>query len=188
MMAKRSKRKRIGLLFIGTFMASLLIVAAVYGYWVFVDHRLLTVTEGQVYQAGAMPLETLQKTIRKYGIRTVIDLRKPIKESEIEHTALAQMGVQHFNLPSEQEPADETVKAFLEIMDNRENRPVLIHCHHGVGRVVLFTAIYRMEYEGWSNENARRASRLILYKSAFSLNGSKGKFLQEYVPRSRLAN
>jgi protein tyrosine/serine phosphatase len=188
MMVKRSKRKRIGLLFTGAFLVSLLVVAAVYGYWVFVEHRLLTVTEDQVYRSGAMPLETLQNAIRKYGIRTVIDLRKPSKEVDTEHTALALMGVQHFNLPSKQVPADETIKAFLEIMDNRENRPVLIHCHNGVGRAVLFTAIYRMEYEGWSNENARRASRLILYKSAFSLDSSKGKFLQEYVPRSRLAN
>ncbi len=184
---KRSKIRRSGLLLTGVLGIGLLVAAAAYGYWVFVEHRFLTVSEGQVYRSGAIPLETLQKKIKRYGIRTVIDFRKSREKVDAEHKALTQMGVKHFSVPSEQVPAAETVKAFLEIMDNRENRPVLIHCHHGKGRAVLFAGIYRIEYEGWSNEDARRASRLILFKSGFSSSSRKGMFLLNYIPRSRLA-
>ena len=93
------------------------------------------------------------------------------------------MEVRHFSVPSKQVPDKETVKAFLDIMDDKKNRPVLIHCHHGEGRAVLFSAIYRIEYEGWPNDQARRASRLILYKSSFSADSKKGMFLKNYIPR-----
>ncbi len=185
---KQSNIRRFGRPLVGVLLVGLLISAAGYGYWVFVDHRFWTVTEGQVYRSGAMPLETLQNKIKRYGIQTVIDFRKTHDEVDAEHRALTQMGVKHFSVPSEQVPSEETVKAFLEIMDNRKNRPVLMHCNHGKGRAVLFSGIFRIEYEGWSNEDARRASRFILYKSGFSLDSRKGKFVLNYVPRSRLAN
>jgi protein tyrosine/serine phosphatase len=185
---KRSRIRRFRLPLISALVVGVLIAAAGYGYWVYVDHRFWTVTDSQVYRSGAMPVETLQNKIKRYGIQTVIDFRKTHDEVDTEHRALTQMGVKHFSVPTGQVPTGKTVKAFLEIMDDRKNRPVLIHCQHGTGRVVLFSAIYRIEYEGWSNEDARRASRLMLYKSGFSLDSRKGKFLRHYVPRSRLAN
>ena len=39
-------------------------------------------------------------------------------------------------------------------MDNPENFPVLIHCFAGIHRTGAFCAIYRMEYEHWTNERA----------------------------------
>ena len=185
---KQSNIRRFGRPLVGVLLVGLLIAAAGYGHWVFFNHRFFTVSEGQVYRSGAMPLETLQNKIKQYGIQAVIDFRKTLDAVDAEHKALTQMGVKHFSVPTGQVPTGKTVKAFLEIMDDRKNRPVLIHCHHGKGRAVLFSAIYRIEYEGWSNKDARRASRLILYKSGFSLNSRKGKFVLNYVPRSRLAN
>lgn len=40
-------------------------------------------------------------------------------------------------------------------MDNPDNYPVLIHCYHGTGRVILYSAIYKIEYENFTNEMAR---------------------------------
>ena len=40
-------------------------------------------------------------------------------------------------------------------MDDSSNYPVLIHCYHGVGRAQMFSALYRIEYEGWTNQEAR---------------------------------
>jgi len=150
-------------------------------------YRFTTVTEGEVYQSGAMPKEALRDKVIQYGIRAVIDLRRPRNNVDEEHAVLTQLGVKHFNLPSQQIPKDEVVKKFLEIMDHPEYRPVLIHCEHGIGRAVLFTAIYRMEYEGWSNEQARRAAYLqSTFGSSFKPNEEKAKFIHEYVPRWRL--
>ena len=51
-------------------------------------------------------------------------------------------------------PADENVHRFLAIMADPKNHPVLIHCYRGVHRTGTYGAIYRMERQGWSNEDA----------------------------------
>ena len=146
-------------------------------------YRFTTITEGQVYQSGAMPPEILRDKVGQHGIRTVVDLRRPRDNVDEEHAVLTQLGVKHFSLPSSQVPEDEVVDAFLEIMDNREYRPVLIHCKHGIGRAVLFAAIYRMEYEGWSNEHARSVAYWQSAFGSFNPSSGKGAFILNYMPR-----
>ena len=151
------------------------------------SYRFTTITEGQVYQSGAMPPEVLKNKVQQYGIQTVIDFRRPGDKVDAERAALTQLGIKHFNLYSGQIPKDKVVDAFLEIMDHHEYRPVLIHCKHGIGRAVLFSAIYRMEYEGWLNELARRkAYWQSNLGSSFKLNEKKGEFIRDYIPRGLL--
>ena len=151
------------------------------------SYRFTTITKGQVYQSGAMPPEVLKDKIQQYGIQTVIDFRRPGDKVNAEHAALTQLGVKYFNLSSGQIPEDEVVDAFLEIMDHHEYQPVLIHCKHGIGRAVLFSAIYRIEYEGWSNELARRkAYWQSTLGSSFKPNEEKGIFIRDYIPRRLL--
>jgi protein tyrosine phosphatase (PTP) superfamily phosphohydrolase (DUF442 family) len=154
-----------------------------YGYWAVFDYRFTIVMRDAVYQSAAMPPSPLLKKVARYGIRTVIDLRKDCPEVEAERAALAGSGVRHVHLPSNQVPAPDTVARFLEVMDDPDDLPVLIHCTHGEGRSVLFSAIYRMEYEGWSNEEARRATRVLPCWSSFARDRRKGEFLLGYRPR-----
>jgi len=76
------------------------------------------------------------------------------------------------------------VDRFLETMESCDY-PVLIHCHHGRGRAVLFSALYRIEFEGWDPEDARMATRnrLRIESSNFAKDEPKGVYLREYVPR-----
>ncbi len=183
----KSKKQRIWIKITGVLLVTLLLYGIGYWYWAGVHYRFWTVTEGLVYRSGAMPPDDLIEKAQELGIKTIIDLRKPDDQAEIdaEHAAMKKLGVNHINLPSEQVPKDTTVKSFLSIMDDQSNRPVLIHCHHGEGRAVLFSAIYRMEYEGWENDRARRASRVILYGSSFSSDAKKGKYINNYRTRSK---
>lgn len=171
------------------FIGILLTLGAANFYWVYVANRFEVISEGKVYKSGAMSHNKLTKTIKKYKIKTIVDLRKSKDKENIEkERALARtLGVIHVNIPSDQVPKAETVKKFLSIMDDKKNTlPVLIHCEHGEGRAVLFSAIYRMEYENWDNDRARGASRIITYGSSFSLNASKGKYLNHYTPRKKV--
>ena len=72
---------------------------------------------------------------------------------------------------------------FFEIMDNPANYPVLIHCYHGVGRAELYSALYRIEYEGWDNDKARNSTRFLTKWSSFDLGKEKGDFLHNYKNR-----
>ena len=79
-------------------------------------------------------------------------------------------------------PAAEGVQRFLEIMDDSANYPVLIHCFAGIHRSGAFTAIYRMEYEHWSNQQAIDETIASGYTNLEYENDILG-FLTDYRPR-----
>jgi len=145
--------------------------------------RFYTVDPGRLYRSGEMPLDRLISTCLSYGIRTVVDFRKSGELAAAERAALASAGVRHVHLPSNQVPTPETVLAFLQIMDDPRNHPVLVHCTHGVGRTGLIAAVYRIEYQGWPNERARSEAALLAGFESFGRDTDKGRFLLGYVSR-----
>jgi protein-tyrosine phosphatase len=44
-------------------------------------------------------------------------------------------------------------------MDDENSYPVLIHCKAGLHRTGVMAAIYRMEFNGWSRQDAMRELR-----------------------------
>jgi protein tyrosine/serine phosphatase len=174
-------------------MALLLAVSGAKYYHIHYQYRLGTVTQGVVYQSGAMPPARMAAVAHRLGLRTVIDLRTftpgqdatnttSLRDINAEDTALAEVGVRHIYLPTPQVPTAETVAKFLAVVRDPANRPTLIHCYHGIGRTELFVALYRMEFEGWSNQRAREGARFFLPYSSFSDNSEKGRFLIAYHP------
>lgn len=164
---------------------ALLALVCRYEYWVLVERRFQTITEGKVYKSGELPLDELIDRVGSRGIRTVIDLREEAPEViDAERAALEKEGVKYVNLPSDQIPGPTTVEAFLELMQREETFPVLIHCEHGAGRSVLLSAIYRIEYEGWDSESARCATGFLPWRGSFKPDSPKGKYLRNYKPRS----
>ncbi len=176
-------------------LATVLIVVGKYVYDTNIRHNFKPVTEGKVYKSGALPIDQIPEYIAEYDIKSVIDLRFPgtddlVNNPEIPEELLAEKealekipGVKYYNIGSEQIPDDETVERFLEVMDDSLNYPVLIHCHHGEGRAVLFSAIYRMEYEDMPNEDARINSRTIVKFGNFDNGTSKGEYVKNYKKR-----
>src|SRR5262249_37515108 len=61
-------------------------------------------------------------------------------------------------------PAEEGVHRFCDIMDRPENYPVLVHCFAGSHRTGAYCAVYRMEYQGWSNARAIAEMKACGYK------------------------
>lgn len=192
---KNSITKRI---FISLVVVTALILAFVL-YQKKVRYNLVTISENKVYNSGAVPPEKLADVVSNYKIKTIIDLRDGLVQTALnpetkkqvnaeEYAADQIAGVHYFNLPTDQIPEDSTVQKFLKIMDNPRSYPVLIHCHHGVGRSRLFSSIYRIEYENFTNENARAKARLFWeFGSNFSKSSEKGIYLMNYQKRG-LAN
>ncbi len=44
-------------------------------------------------------------------------------------------------------------------MDDPANYPVLIHCYAGIHRTGTMCAIFRMDYQGWTNDEAMNEMR-----------------------------
>ena len=96
-------------------------------------------------------------------------------------------GVKYFNNGSDQVPKQENLDVFFKIMDNQDNYPVLIHCYHGIGRAQMYSAIYRIEYEGFTNEEARCKAAFPLMFSSFDDCKEKGEYLKFYKSRKQKA-
>ena len=164
-----------------------------------INHNFETITDGKVYKSGVIPPDELESYINKYHIKSIVDLRFPgtgddVNNPEIpaeltaEKEAIAKIkGVQYFNNGSDQVPAQKNLDNFFQIMDNKANYPVLIHCYHGVGRAEMYSAIYRIEYENFTNEEARNGVRTLLKWSSFDDGKPKGEFLKAYKSRKELA-
>ena len=165
--------------------------------------RLRVVADGVLYRAGQMTAAGLREAIGRYKIRTVINLqhespdpllpehwlgRGSIRESEL----CAQLGVRYVVLTPDLLPPDNrldqippAVEQFLEIMDDARNYPVLLHCRAGLHRTGRLTAIYRMEYEGWSVGEALRELRANGYGFLAASEGDDFvvQFIQNYRRR-----
>ena len=167
-----------------TIFGGLIVAFGIYALWT-MEPTVVTISEGRVYKSPTLPTGELLEVVKERGIHTVIDLRENLDDVAAEGAALATVGVKHISLPTPQVPSDETVASFLNVLDDETTYPVLIHCRHGEGRAVLFSSVYRMEYENWDNESARHATRPAwrLPFSSFDLDEPKGAFVGAYVPR-----
>lgn len=174
------------------------VLAANYIWHSVLNYGFATIQPGEVYKSAAMPPDKIDGYLQKYHIKTVIDLRRPGEHHHAGNTtagdiraeaiAVAKVpGARHISIPSHQVPTAKTLKKFFAVMDNKQSYPVLIHCHDGMGRAVIYSAIYRIEYQHWSDAAARNKTRPILkflwYHSSFSKGSPKGDFLMHYKPR-----
>ena len=184
----KKRNKIIGFSLLGL----LLIFGGKYIYDININHNFETITEGKVYKSGVIPPDEIEEYVKKYNIKSIVDLRFPgtgddVNNPEIpaeltaEKEAVSKIpGVNYFNNGSDQVPSQKNIDVFFKIMDNPDNYPVLIHCYHGVGRAELFSALYRIEYEGWAPDEARNNTRLLTKWSSFDLGKPKGDFLHNY--------
>lgn len=188
-------KKKIGIVVL----AVVLIGTGKYVYDRHINHNFMTITDGKVYKSGVIPPDEIADYVKKYHIKSIVDLRFPgtgddVNNPEIpaeltaEKNAIAKIpGVNYFNDGSDQVPKQENLDKFFKIMDNHDNYPVLIHCYHGIGRAQIYSAIYRIEYEGFSNEDARHQAAFPFMFSSFDDGKPKGEYLKVYKTRKQLA-
>ena len=168
-------------------LAIVLIFVGKYVYDMNINHNFETITEGKVYKSGMIPPDQIESYVKKYHIKSIVDLRFPgtadlVNNPEVpaeltaEKNAVEKIkGVNYFNDGSDQVPKQENLDIFFKVMDNPDNYPVLIHCYHGVGRAEMYSALYRIEYENFTNEQARQGVRALIKFSSFDDGTPKGE-------------
>lgn len=189
-----STKKKIGILIA----IAVILGVGKYVYDMHINHNFETITECKVYKSGVIPPDEIADYVKKYHIKSIVDLRFPgtgddVNNPEIpaeltaEKVAVEKIdGVNYFNNGSDQVPKQKNLDMFFKIMDNPENYPVLIHCYHGVGRAEMYSAIYRIEYENMDPNQARTSTRLLTKWSSFDLGKPKGDYLHNYKSRKEI--
>jgi hypothetical protein len=134
--------------------------------------RLREVVPGRIYRSGQMTAPGFAEAVERFQIRTIINLQdeypdpdiatgyftdRTIKESDL----CRQLGVRYVYIAPDLvlrrtvlEHRPEAIDRLLTILDDPGTYPVLLHCHAGLHRTGVMVAVYRMEYEGWTPQQA----------------------------------
>jgi tyrosine-protein phosphatase SIW14 len=159
---------------LGVGLAVFLITAPVIYYrWSYAqEKRLREADPGMLYRSGQMTADGFRHAIRAYGIRTIINAQDEYPDPDIqlhfftreavkESALCRELGVRYIHLAPDLIPrrlmATERPRAldpYLAILDDPASYPVLIHCKAGLHRTGVLTAVYRMEYQGWTAAQA----------------------------------
>lgn len=154
------------------------------------------VRDGVLLRSAQLSLSGLQTLIHDYGIKTVVTLRDGTNPGEPppdqaeerycrdEEITYVRISPRQWWSSDGSVPASEGVRKFLDVMDDPANYPVLIHCYAGIHRTGAFCAVYRMEYEHWSNAQAITELRAGGYRDLGD-EWDLLSFLETYMPRWR---
>ncbi len=150
-----------------------------------------------------MTAEGFRETIQRYNIKTVINLQHETPDPHLPNNWLGKgtinesqlcsdLGVRYVLLTPDVLPEPNTVETpppavedFLKILNDEASYPVLIHCKAGLHRTGRLTAIYRMQYEGWTVGEAIREALAngYGYHMASEADAFVIQFLQNYKLR-----
>lgn len=156
--------------------------------------NLRVVEPGLLYRSGQMDKAGLERFVYDYGVRTVITLREDNRANEKsmgwEPPFCAANGIKYVQIPPARwwvsdgpPPAREGVEKFLSIMRDPGTYPppVLIHCFAGQHRSGAYCAIYRMEFQRWTADQALEEMRQLGY-DRIDEEWDVRTFIRSYVP------
>ena len=184
----------------------LMVALAAWGVYAFrADYthakRLRTVESGRFYRSGQLTEAGFREAVRDLGIRTIINVQDELPDPNVWHDHLdrgtvkeselcKRLGVRYVWLPPDLVDPPEVEKhrpiaidQMLELLDDESVYPVLLHCKAGLHRTGVLTAIYRMEYQGWSRQAAFRELRAHGFGDWVSTTANP--YIDQYVFRYR---
>jgi tyrosine-protein phosphatase SIW14 len=129
------------------------------------------VKDGVLYRSAQLPLDGFKRLVNDYRIKTVVCLRAGDKANDqAEEDFCHENGIEFIRIPPREwskvdgiAPAEAGLDKFREAMKDETKFPVLLHCFAGTHRTGAYVAVYRMDFEGWSNEKAMTELRGLGY-------------------------
>ena len=127
------------------------------------------VKPGILYRSGQLSSPQLTAAVRRYGIRTVVNFQLPGKEMETERALAAKLGIGFVNLPMPGDGFGEEAqfRKVLEVIDDPDRRPVLVHCARGTCRTGSAVALYRFERDGWTIQDVAAELKRQTYRDGY---------------------
>src|SRR4030095_10317086 len=119
------------------------------------------------YYRGEQPQDGDYAALAALGIRTVIDLQ-PDGGNDHEAQLVEAAGMTFHRIPMATRvvPTVEQITQFMTIVINPAHQPVYVHCAGGKHRTGVMTAIYRMEDDGWTADQAYQEMKRYKFGSS----------------------
>ncbi len=145
-----------------------------------VEH-VARIAEG-VYRGAQPDGVSGYRALAEAGIRTVVSLRQYHDRREDAEAA----GLEYVALPVQagvlgsEPPSDEQIEAFFGLVLDPARHPLYFHCMTGKDRTGTMCALYRIEVDGWSNDEAERELLAFGYHEVYR---DLVRFVRAYRPR-----
>ena len=124
---------------------------------------------------GALPEKEGYETLKKLGIKTVIDMRVNGNEkAEVEAVGMKSIRIPIWMTRTSLQTKTEQVVA---LMADPANQPVYVHCRYGRDRTGIVVAAYRMKHQGWSLADAETDMEFFGFNEIWV---NLRRFIQQY--------
>ena len=135
------------------------------------------------YYRGSQPSAQQFEDLKRFGVKTVIDLRKDNVEQASEWARAA--GLQYINIPltTKKAATEAQTNDFLKIVNDPANQPVYVHCKGGRHRTGQMTAIFRITHDGWTSDQAYNEMKKYDFEDSFFYPRSLKKYVFSYYER-----
>ncbi len=133
---------------------------------------------------GAQPKDGGLKKLADLGIKSIVNLRGESEGNQLEEAEAKELGMQYFSVPMSSlgRPTSEQVKQVMEIIETKEKAPVFIHCRRGADRTGVIIAIYRIDNDGWTAEQAIEEAKLY---GMGMVQFQKRDYIKDYYEKRR---
>ena len=142
------------------------------------------VIPGRVYRSAQPEGADLDRYVRRHNIRTVVNLNgccdpKPEYLDECRATHRLDISPEDIGMSAGRLPAVPALRHLLEVFDHAEP-PLLIHCHRGIDRTGLASALALLLYTDATLDEARRELGFFRGHLSFGRTGNIDRFFDLY--------
>ena len=115
---------------------------------------------GDSLYRGGQPDEPGILSLKRLGVKTIVDLRMTTDTWKQEASLALAHGILYTNVPLKGtgRPKQDQIATALAIIQNSPG-PVFVHCQYGCDRTGTIIACYRIRHDGWSNAAALAEAR-----------------------------
>lgn len=128
-------------------------------------HPYIQKVSSKFYRGSHIKPEDIQ-TIAQKGINVVISLKaETAKNMKNLSSAYKKYGIEYINVPLNPfSESEENVGKIIDILQQRSDKSIYVHCSFGKDRTGLVTALYRTIFENWNPEKALSEMREFGYR------------------------
>jgi hypothetical protein len=164
---------------VGLFLAVLLEVCKI-----LVGTNFHAVIPGAVYRSSQPTPAGLEALIRSYGIRTVINLRGCCDPAaayldECRATSGLDVSQEDIGFSSGKLPPVPCIRELVRVLDGSD-KPVLLHCHKGIDRTGMASAVALLLYTDTALDDARRQLGWRYCHLPYGRTGNMDRFFDLY--------
>lgn len=138
---------------------------------------------------GAQPDANALQSLKKLGVKTIVNLRLPEDCWKVEEGQARALGILYTNMPLRGmgRPTDNQINRILSLLETAPG-PVFVHCQHGCDRTGTIIACYRIKHDNWSSDSAlKEANHYGMSRFERGMRSYVGDFWKRTTAASDLA-